>query len=317
VYFKHGRFWYVKKGKWHDLGKDKKAALKSHLSIVTTPAGGMGALIDDALDHLRSGLSANTIIQYEGAAKKLKKAFVEFAPEQVQQRHVVLFRRAGKKTPNMTNRCISLLRQVFDYALEEELPGVEANPASHVKRLKEGKRDRLITAGEYAAIRTNSAPREQVIWDLCIRTGKRIQKILAIKRSDLLDEGIRFPPDKAEKNAIIVKWTPELREVVERAKKLRGNIASLTLLCNRRGKAPDYSTVKDCWNRACQKAGVQDAHIHDLRAVAASKAKKQGKNATKLLNHSSEQQTVRYLRDREVEEVEGPSFGESVLDKSK
>jgi integrase len=317
VYFKHGRYWYVKKGRWTDLGNDRKAALKVHLKIIITPTGGMAKLIDDTLEHIRPALSQNTIDQYEGAARKLKTAFVEFAPNQVKTLHVRQFRKAGRKTPNMTNRCLSLLRQVFNYGLDEEISGLESNPTIGVPRLKEGKRDRLITPTEYAAIRASSAPREQVIWDLCIRTGKRIKKVLVIKRFDLLEEGIRFPPDKAERNAIIVKWTPELREVVERAKKLRGNVASLTLLSNRRGKAPDYSTIKDCWDRACQKAAVLDANIHDLRAVAASKAKKQGKNPTKLLNHSSEQQTVRYLRDREVEEVEGPSFDEPVLDKSK
>jgi integrase len=53
---------------------------------------------------------------------------------------------------------------------------------------------------------------------------------------------------------------------------------------------------------------VEDVTLHDLRALAATEAKKQGKNATELLGHTSEQQTRRYLRGKEEPVVEGPSF---------
>ena len=97
--------------------------------------------------------------------------------------------------------------------------------------------------------------------------------------------------------------------MVERAKKLHGNIRALTLLHNRRGKAPDYSTVKIQWDKARAAAGVEDAQLRDLRAFAATWAKKQGKNPTALLMHSSPSQTVRYLREKEEPVAEGPSFG--------
>jgi len=66
-----------------------------------------------------------------------------------------------------------------------------------------------------------------------------------------------------------------------------------------RGKTPNYRTVKLRWDNACAAAGVADAHLHDLRAVAATWAKKQGKDPTALLGHTSLAQTARYLRDRE------------------
>jgi hypothetical protein len=70
-----------------------------------------------------------------------------------------------------------LVRQVYNYLLEIEYPGVDSNPALGVKRLKEGKRTRLITAGEYARIQVVSGERLKCITDLCIRTGKRINKV--------------------------------------------------------------------------------------------------------------------------------------------
>ena len=205
----------------------------------------------------------------------------------------------------MANRCLSVLRQVFDYALEEQL--IASNPAVGIKRHREHKRNRLLALTEYQAIHAAADPRLQVIMDLCIRTGQRITAVLRISRADLLEEGIRFPSHKTDAKCV-VRWTPELRSVVERAKALHQNLRALTLLHNRRGKAPVYSTVKIQWNKACERAGVNDARLHDLRALAATWAKRQGKNPTELLTHTSPSQTQRYLRGREEPLVDGPSF---------
>lgn len=311
MYPKHGAYWYVKNGKWTRLpstGPSTLAsALEAYAALVETPKGGMPALIDEALVVIGKRVAASTAGQYEDAAKILKRKLVQFAPGQVRPVHVVALRQSLVNTPNMANRCLSVLRSVFDYALEQQR--IESNPAIGVKRLKEKKRDRLITPQEYVAIYAKAGPRLQVIMDLCIRTGQRITAVLRIRRTDLTEEGIRFGRHKTDGKGVTA-WTPELRAVVERAKALNGNIRSLTtLLRNKRGKAPDYRTVRDQWDEAVKAAGVTDAHLHDLRAVAATWAKRQGLNPTALLMHSSPAQTERYLRGREEPVIEGPSFG--------
>lgn len=309
IYQKHGAFYYVKNRVWKRLPAEGpstlKTALEAYAALVEAPKGGMAHLVDEVLIHLRPHLKPSTVKQYEGAAKKLKAAFAEFAPHQVLPRHVAAFKLGCAKTPNMTNRCLSLLRQVFAYALEQQR--VDSNPAIGVKRHKEAKRTRLIAIQEYVDIYAQAGARLQVIMDLLIRTGERINDVLKIRRADLLPEGIRFVQMKTGAKRV-VPWTDELHEVVDRAKILHGNIRALTLLHNRRGKAPDYSTVKRQWDQACKTAGVEDATLHDLRAVAATWAKKQGINPTTLLGHSSPAQTERYLRDREEVTAEGPSF---------
>jgi integrase len=315
VHLKHGAYYYVKGGKWTRIGETLADALAAYAAVHETPKGGMSALIDEALIEIKRNVKPSTAKQYDQAAKILKRKLVQFAPEQMQGRHVAQLKKELASTPNMANRVLSVLRQVFDYALEQHLPGVDSNPAIGIKRHQEKKRTRMIQMAEYAAIYAKAGPRLQVIMDLLIRTGERISDVLKIRRADLLDEGIRFEQMKTGAKRI-VPWTPELRVVVDRAKKLNGNIRALTLLHNRRGKAPDYSTVKIQWNKARDAAGVQDATIHDLRAVAATWAKKQGKNPTALLGHSSPAQTERYLRDKEEVVAEGPEFS-LVLDSLK
>lgn len=308
VYLKHGAYWHVKAGKWTRLGTMLAEALAAYAALHEAPKGGMPALIDEALTRINRGLAKSTVRQYAHAAKILKHQFKQFAPEQVKGKHVAHLKTELASTPNMANRCISILRQVFAYALEAQLPGVETNPAVGIKGYKEAKRTRLISIDEYVAVYAKAGPRLQVIMDLLIRTGERINDVLKIHRSDLLPEGIRFVQQKTGAKRV-VPWTPELRTVTDRAKLLNGNIRSMTLLCGRRGKSPDYSVVNRQWDAACSAAGIVDANIHDLRAVAATWARKQGLNATDLLGHSSPAQTERYLRDREEVIAEGPSFG--------
>lgn len=309
VYAKHGAFWYVKKGRWVRLGSNLPAALEAYARLVDAPNGGMADLIDAAMAELRRKVKPSTAKQYETAARKLKRMLIEFAPEQVQQKHVAAIKVKMGAAPNMGNRMLSVLRQVFSYALEQGL--VESNPVIGIQRHEESKRDRYITDAEYAAIYEKAGPRLQVIIDLCYLTAQRISDVLAIRMTDITDDGIRFAQGKTGEK-LTVRWSPDLRATVERARKLRGNILTPTLLQNRRRKAPDYSSVKIQWSAACTAAGVMNAHLHDLRAKSLTDAKRQGWDATALAGHKSAAMTERYIRLREFKSVDGPSFRQSI-----
>jgi integrase len=308
VYLRHGAYYHVRGGKWTRLGENLADALRRYSVLYDGPRGGMAELIGNAMAEILKSVKPNTAAQYRGAAARLAKVFAEFAPQEVRPKHVAAFKASMAGKPNMGNRCLSVLRQVFDFALEREI--VDTNPAIGVKRLPEAKRTRLLTAAEYAAIHACAGPRLQVIMELALLTGQRIGDVLGIKRSDLTADGIRFVQQKTDER-LCGAWTDELRETVARAKRLNGNIVALTLLHNRRGNPPDYRTVQKQWELACKAAKVKDARIHDLRALSATWTKAQGKNPTALLGHRNASQTDRYLRDRQEAIVEGPSIGQS------
>lgn len=312
VYFRHGAYYYVRKGKWFPLGKDFRAAMTEYGKIAAEPKSGMADLIDTAMPHILREAAPNTVKSYLQAARRLKKAFAEFTPEEVKGKHIAALKLRWGSTPIMANRRLTVLRLVFSFAVENQL--LDSNPMIGIKPYPPRKRTRLISLEEYAAIYRQAGPRLKVIMDLCIRTGQRISDVLKIRRADLIEEGIRFKTQKTGSKGI-VPWTSELRAIVERAKTLNGNIRSLTLLHDRTGKAPSYGTVREQWVKARTAAGIPDARIHDLRAVAATWAKKQGKNPTTLLFHASPAQTERYLRDKEEPIAEGPSF-DGLLDKA-
>lgn len=308
VYLRHGAYWYVKGGKWTRLGATLKDALAKYAGLYEGSPGSMAALIARALPVITRGKKDNTAAQYRIAAAKLAKMFADFRTEDVTHGAVAEMMDKLAETPNMANRCLSVLRSVFHYATARQL--VAHNPVIGAKRHKELRRDRLLTIEELSAIYAASGPRLRAIIDLALRTGQRIGDVLKIHRADLTDAGIAFKQQKTGAK-IIVPWSAELREVVERAKGLNQNIRALTLLHNRRGKTPDYRTVREQWEKACKAAKVENAHLHDLRAMSATWAKRQGLNATLLLGHTTAAQTVRYLRDKDAQVAEGPSFGQS------
>lgn len=316
VYHRHNAYYYVKGGKWTRLGATLKEALNRYAGLYEAKAGTMPALIAEALPSIKARVKPNTLKQYEIAARKLAKMLAEFEPRDVTPHTVNKLMRELVATPNMANRCLSLLRSVFQYALDVSY--VTSNPCVGIKRHKELKRDRLFSVDELATIYQAAGPRLQAIISMLLLTGQRVGDVLALKRADLTDEGIQFRQQKTGAR-VVIAWNPELREAVARAKALGKKVGALTLFYNRRGKTPDYRTVRLQWDTACEKAGVTDAHLHDLRAMAATWARREGKNPTALLGHTNVVQTQRYLRDREATVAEGPSFGLStgLLDKKR
>lgn len=305
VYFKHGRYWYVKAKKWHDLGTDLTEALAEYGRRLAAPKGGMAELIEKAYGVHAPTVSVPTAAQYRIAANVLKKVFAEFSPEQVKGKHIAAFKLSGASTPNMTNRKLSFLRVVFTYAVEWQL--VDSNPCNGIKRLEEKQRDRYLSDEEVAAIRGNAGPRLQVIIDLLFLTGQRIEDVLNIRRADLTERGIEFQQEKTG-TRVCIAWNLDLKAVVERAKALNPKVAALTLLYSRSGKAPDYRSVLKQWHDARIAAGVEDATPHDMRAKAATDADEAGQNAQSLLGHTNAAMTRRYIRRRKSAVVSGPSI---------
>lgn len=209
---------------------------------------------------------------------------------------------------SVANRTITVLRLVFDYALEEQL--VSTNPCTGIKRLAQNVRTRRLLPSEFAAIRANAKPRLQAVMALCYLTGQRIGDVLGIKRTDLQADGIYIEQEKTGAK-LLIAWSPELRRAVEDAKALHGKVAGPYLVkgtVGSEGKPLAYKVVWKDWKAACAAAGVTGANIHDLRAMSGTEAEKQGHDPQALLGHTDKKMTQRYLRDKQVPVVRGPSL---------
>lgn len=305
MHLKHGAYYYIdKSNKWHRLGANLSDALQAYAERTETVASGsMISLIATALPVITSKVKPNTKKQYTHAAERLKAIFAEFKPEDVKPKHVAQVKLKLASTPNMANRVLTVLRLIFAYAVEQQL--VDWNPCIGIKRHDETKRTRLLTHDEIEAIKAKSPPRLRCMIDILTLTGQRIGDVLALKRSALTDAGIAFAQEKSG-SRLVVEWTPELRAAVDAALALHKNLKAMTLFHTRKGGPPAYTTVRDQWRLACERAGVEDANLHDLRARAITDADEQGLDPQALAGHSDRRMTVRYIRQRRVPVVKGP-----------
>lgn len=305
VYQKHGAYYYVKANKWTRLGSDLHTALIEYARIVAVPSDGVPQLIDKALPIIVAHVSESTKKQYAYCAQVLKEVFAEFRPEQVTHGTVIQMMDMWNHSPATANRLLTVLRLVFQWALDREI--VDRNPCESVKRLAQGKRERLVTAKEYNRIYKHAPDWLQVIMDVCYYTGQRIGDVLTIEYSQLTDEGIFFEQQKTGKR-LTVAWSSELRDVIERAKRSNKNVirSAKYVLAGRAGTPRKHSNVWRSFKTAARKAGIEDVTIHDLRAMAGTAAESEGKDPTALLGHADRRTTQSYLRDRTPKLVTGP-----------
>jgi hypothetical protein len=63
VYFRHGAYWLVKKGKWTRLSADLADALAEYARLLEQPAGGMAAMIDELMPVILRGKRPATVKQ--------------------------------------------------------------------------------------------------------------------------------------------------------------------------------------------------------------------------------------------------------------
>ena len=307
-YHKHGAYYYVRHGKWHRLGATLPEAMTAYAHLVGVTEHTLPALLDEAVtEATKRNLAKSTLGQYRKAAARLGEILVEFSVEEVKPTHVADILDSLSDTAAWANLMRTVLKLAMDLAVRRGW--IDHNPVISIPRLAQKPRTRYITNAEYAAIHKHANPTLKVIMALCYLTAQRISDVLKIRESDITADGIEFDQEKTKKRLLIV-WNPDLEEAVHAARALHTN-RKIYLLALRTGELRSYTGVRDLWQSACTKAGVPDAHLHDLRAKSLTDAKKQGLNAQRLAGHATETMTNRYLRSRERDEVIGPSFRQS------
>ena len=91
--------------------------------------------------------------------------------------------------------------------------------------------------------------------------------------------------------------------MLDRARQL-GAVKSLYVVHTGRGQPYTANGIGSAWRRACARAGVKDATLKDIRAKAATDAKKAGYTRKEIsvgLAHTGESMTEHYLRGRDAE----------------
>lgn len=295
---KHGAYYLVRNNKWHRLAGNLHDALVEYARLTAGPDKGvLGDLVTRTLADMKLTVAASTFKNYTSCSRRVLKSFAEFTPQQIRPYHIASFLDLNKATPSMANLLRSFLKGMFTRAVRWGI--VEANPVRDIEQFKTEKRDRYITAEEYAEIRKNATPTLACLMDIAYITGQRMGDCRHIKYSDISEAGV-FIKQQKTKARVLIAMSPDLAEVIARARSLHQSVKGLTLFHRRDGTPIPYGTLYHQWSNACRDAKVDDAHFHDIRAAAATDAKAQGLDSKTLLGHTTESSHNRYLRSKET-----------------
>ena len=207
-----------------------------------------------------------------------------------------------RKTPYQANRTLGVLSKLFNLAEMWALRPDGSNPCLHVKRYKEEKRERFLSAEEFArlglvldeTVRDGSeTPSAVAAIRLLILTGCRLSEIQKLRweHVDLEVGELRLPDTKTGGRAV-----PLAPSAVRLLKSLPRDEENPWVISGRK-PGSHLTDLQHPWRRIRASAQLDDVRIHDLRHSFASRALALGEGLPmigKLLGHTQVQTTARY-----------------------
>lgn len=312
VYLKHGAYYFVTTAnKWVRLcaEKDGLPAMYRALAALTdaeATSDRMSAVISRWLEEKKAEWSDKTAKDNERIAAIMSKRWAEFRPGDITTPLCNQYLKDYAKTPRTYNLHRTILRQVLSFAA---LDGLRQgyNPIDDVPRKSLGGRKRTVTDDEIKAVKKaamqatrNGEALVQMI-DLALLTGQRIGDLLKLRWQDVTKEGVLVEQSKTGER-LLIQWTPALRAALKACE--RGDRIG-HVLKTQSGKGYQYAGIRSAWVRACERAGVQDLNIHDLRGRAGvDKTQAEGLESAKaLLGHRSIKMTEHYVDGKTARKV--------------
>ena len=202
-----------------------------------------------------------------------------------------------REKPYQANRTLGVLSKMMNLAEAWGLRSDRTNPCYHIRKYKEQKRERFLSAEELSRLgralyeEEPLAPAAVTAFRLLLYTGARLSEIQTLKWDYIRGNRIHLPDSKTGAKTIPLNG-PAL-EVLADAKRAEGNPYVIVGT----GKGMHLTDLQKPWRRIRKAAGLDDVRIHDLRHTFASEAVMSGESLPmvgKILGHTQTQTTARY-----------------------
>lgn len=204
--------------------------------------------------------------------------------------------------PYQANRALAVLSKMMNLAEAWGLRTDGSNPVRHVKKYREDKRERYLSAEELqrlgsvladAKTQQIESPFILAAIGLLVLTGARLTEILTLRWDyvDLAQGVLRLPDSKTGAKAIYLN--DPAAGLLKTMPRIEGNPY---VIAGKKAAARLINLQKP-WRRIRAQAGLDDVRIHDLRHSFASVAVGAGMSLPmigKLLGHTQPATTARY-----------------------
>lgn len=193
---------------------------------------------------------------------------------------------------------------------------MNTNPASVVTVATPKKRKVYIDDKQYFAIQqhlrvgkderpTRTGDMVCCYMDLLYLLYQRGTDVRLLKWSDVQGDTIKIKPSKTEHSSgaiVEIPISPAVRAVLNRARAIQ-KLRSVYVIATEHGQPYTAHGIGSLFERACERAGIKGVTLKDIRAKAATDAKRAGYSEEQLkvaLAHTDTSTTRHYIRGREV-----------------
>ena len=206
----------------------------------------------------------------------------------------------AKCAPVERNRQIAFLHRLFNLAEDWELREPGANPARRIEKAREEPRDRVLAPSEIqalgAALSATDSPFTAAALRFLMLTGWRNGEALSLRweNVDMETGSALLPSTKTGRDRRTIGAAA--LDILVDLPRINGNPHCFA---GARGAAVSYKTLHAAFKRACERAGIADARLHDIRRTMATTAAASGLTLTglrDLLNHKTTTMAARYAR---------------------
>ena len=197
------------------------------------------------------------------------------------------------------NRVLSLVSRLFVLAERLGWRPQNDNPARGIERAREEPRDRVLSPSELAALAdvlhdmAAASPAAVAAIRVAAVTGLRIGEVLAMRW-----EHVDFETGRLTMPA--TKTGRRTHDLPTAALEILAALPRINDACFTTGRAAiTYKTVRGAFADACQRAGLSDVRLHDLRRTVMTSAAAAGVGPhvlRDLLGHKTTQMADRYVR---------------------
>ena len=211
-------------------------------------------------------------------------------------------------TPTTANRCVALIKAVFNWAKKHGF-WAGANPAESVQKNKENSRRRYLQPTELArffeAIEESAEPAKSFFM-LALLTGARRSNVLGMRWRDVdMHEALWHISalDAKAGEEMDIPLTPEAMAVL---KQRQLDTGASEWVFPAESKSGHYEEPKRAWATLQKRAALADLRIHDLRRTMGSWLVRTGANTAinaKALGHKSLQAAAVYQRIADTDPV--------------
>ena len=221
---------------------------------------------------------------------------------EVERSHVAALHHGMRDKPYQANQARNVLAKMFRLAEAWGMTPPRRNPCLSIRRYKEYRRERFLSGEEYRRLARvlDEAEADGSVFPtavpairLLLLTGCRRNEILTLRWDDIDRTAGELRLTDTKTGPRTISLSPEAAAVLAAVPRVAGNPHVIP------GKVEGkpMRNLNDPWDLVCERAGLEDARIHDCRHSYASRALALGESLPmigRLLGHTQVETTARY-----------------------